>query len=83
MATRESLMGWVIDALQSRGGSARIADISRHIWEHHEQELRKSGDLFYVWQYDMRWAGQRLQKERRMRKGKDADHGIWFLTPRS
>ena len=36
-------------------------DVSKYIWEHYEDELRQSGDLFYTWQYDVRWAAQKLR----------------------
>ncbi len=61
MATREDLCDWVVEALRAMGGSANIVPICKYIWEHHENELRKSGDLFYTWQYEMRWAGQKLR----------------------
>jgi hypothetical protein len=61
MDPREVLCNWVIQALTEFGGSAHIVPICKHIWAHHEQELRKSGDLFFTWQYDVRWAGQQLR----------------------
>ena len=61
MSNRDVLMDWVVDALKARGGRARIVDICRHISQHHEPDLRRSGDLFYTWQYELRWAGQRLR----------------------
>jgi hypothetical protein len=45
--------------------------IAKWIWEHHEAELRDSGDLFYTWQYDMRWAGTRLSNEGKIVKDRD------------
>lgn len=54
---------WVIEALEAHGGSASIVDICKHIWEFHESDLRKSGDDFYTWQYDMRWVGNRLRED--------------------
>jgi hypothetical protein len=68
MVTRDKLKIWVLDALTSQGGTARVPDIAKYIWDHHEAELRKSGDLFYTWQYAMRWAGQILQKEGKLNK---------------
>lgn len=68
MVGKEDLKAWVLDALRDLGGSGRIASICRHIWENHEEELRGSGDLFYTWQYAMRWAGQELQKENKLSK---------------
>ena len=53
MPTRDDLCEWVIEALRAHNGRARIVAICKHIWEHHERELKRSGDLFYTWQYDM------------------------------
>ena len=76
--TSDRLKGWVLDALRARGGSARVPEIAQHIWENHEAELRSSGDLFYTWQYAMRWAGQVLQKEGRL--SKNGEGRTWHLT---
>ena len=67
MATRDDLKQWVVDALRS-SGSSTVPQIAKHIWENHEHELRRSGDLFYTWQYAMRWAGQLLQQEGKLTK---------------
>lgn len=65
---RSKLKDWVLEALQALGGRAQIVPICRHIWETHEADLRAAGDFFYIWQYEMRWAGQKLQQEGRLRK---------------
>ena len=67
MATNQTLKTWVLDALQALGPSA-VPRIAQHIWDNHEGELRRSGDLFYTWQYAMRWAGQVLQHEGKILK---------------
>lgn len=67
MATNEDLKTWVIQALDDLGPSS-VPRIAEHIWKHHEPELRSSGDLFYTWQYAMRWAGQTLQMEGKISK---------------
>jgi hypothetical protein len=77
MASKEDLQSWIIDALNALG-PASVTQIARHIWEDHEDDLKASGDLFYTWQYDMRWAGQTLQ-----RKGKILKKGqgrTWSLN---
>ncbi|MCO7199982.1 MULTISPECIES: hypothetical protein [Pseudoalteromonas] len=61
MVTREDMKGWIIECLQSRGGSGWPKDVARYVWESYEKELRLSGDLLYTWQYDLRWAAQRLR----------------------
>ena len=63
MANREDLCEWVIQALRENGGRAHIVPICKFIWKNHENELRQSGDLFYTWQYDVRWAGQILRNK--------------------
>lgn len=77
MATKNDLKDWIVDALRHLGGRGRI--MSKHIWDQHENDLRASGPLFYTWQYDMRWAGQKLQKEGRLSKA--GKNYTWFLTP--
>ncbi|WP_083762481.1 hypothetical protein [Parvibaculum lavamentivorans] len=72
MAGREELRNWVYEAVRSNGGKASIVTVAKHIWEHHEAELRTSGDLFYKWQYEMRWAAQQLRNSKKMTfAGKD------------
>ena len=63
MAAKRVLREWVLDALRANGGSAGPVDVCRHIWSHHEEDLRDSGDLFFTWQYDVRWAAQTLRDE--------------------
>jgi hypothetical protein len=67
MVTHDHLKIWVIDALKALG-PAPVPRIAQHIWENHETELRQSDDMFYTWQYAMRWAGQRLQIEGKLTK---------------
>ena len=58
MASRDDLIDWVYKAVQGNGGKTKLVNVARHIWENHESELRSSGDLFYTWQYEMRWAAK-------------------------
>ena len=61
MATKHDLQLWVIDAVTAHGGSATVIDVSKWIWNNRRAELESSGDLFYTWQYDMRWAAHVLR----------------------
>ncbi len=79
MATRDDLCDWVIEALKANGGRARIVEICKHIWEHHESDLRKSGDLFYTSQYDVRWAGQKLRDDGALMPAYGNRSGPWAL----
>lgn len=58
---KSDLKDCVMEALVELGGSGTITDISKVVWRRHEPDLRSSGDLFYTWQYDIRWAGQQLR----------------------
>ena len=69
MASKEDLKVWVLDALTEAGGSSSPTEVAKHIWANHEGELRASGDLFYKWQYDMRWAATSLRREGKMGNG--------------
>lgn len=80
MATKYDLQQWVEDALRSLGGSGTVVDVARAIWERHEADLRNSGDLFYTWQYDMRWAAQALRDTGRARPDSDTPRGRWELA---
>lgn len=61
MATREDMQDWVVVCLKSRGGSGWAREVSKYVWEHYEAELKASGNLLYTWQYDIRWAAQKLR----------------------
>ncbi len=74
---RADLQGYVVEALRKLGGQGKVAEIAREIWNGHEKELRDSGDLFYTWQYDMRWAGQVLQHKKKLKKARSG--GTWTL----
>lgn len=61
MADRSSLKGWVLAALRELRGAGKIVDVCKIVWRDHGEELEASGDLFYTWQYDIRWAAQYLR----------------------
>ncbi len=58
MATKYDLEGWLVEALKAQQGSASIVDVGRYVWEKYEAELKRSGDLFLTWLYDIRWAAR-------------------------
>jgi len=79
MSANSQLKFWILDALSDLGGSGKIVEICEHIWRHHDDDLKASGDLFYTWQYAMRWSGQELQHEGKLSKA--GKNRTWFLTP--
>jgi hypothetical protein len=80
MPTKDGLKGWVIEALEASDGSAHHVDVAKHIWANHQAELEASGDLFYTWQYDMRWAADRLRREGKLLPKPKGDRGPWQLV---
>jgi hypothetical protein len=79
MATKADLVPWLEDVLRAKGGHARIADICREIWQRHEPELPMSGDLFFTWQYDIRWAAHKLRESGVIKPDEDSPSGVWEL----
>jgi hypothetical protein len=78
---RSDLPDLVHKALVALGGKAPLAKVAQHIWENHETELRDSGELFYTWQYDMRWAAQKLRDAHKLQYSRDDEsHPIWELV---
>jgi hypothetical protein len=71
-------MPWVVEALRAKGGRATVVDLAKHIWQTHQEELRRAGDLFYTWQYDIRWAATKLRHRGKL---KTTDRGQpWELA---
>jgi len=79
-AKREILKEWLIEALKANRGHASIVDVCKYIWDHYERELGMYGELFYTWQYDVRWAATQLRKEGIMRVAELSPLGIWELV---
>lgn len=80
MIKREYLQDWVIAALKAHDGSAGIVQVAQYIWTYHEKELRASGDLFFTWQYDMRWACTRLRERKIVQTAEVSRRGEWRLV---
>jgi hypothetical protein len=80
LAARDDLEDWVCEALRHHGGEASVLDVSKYIWSHHEDELRVSGNLFYSWQYDMRWAAKILRDKGKLTAAEVTPRGKWVLS---
>ncbi|MBY6199711.1 hypothetical protein [Vibrio hangzhouensis] len=80
MASRTDLQDWVFDALIHLGGSGSIVDVAKVLWKEHEPELRASGDMFYTWQYDMRWAATKLREQNKIKSAEESPRGVWLLV---
>jgi hypothetical protein len=78
--TKRDLAAWIVEALQANGGSTGLVGVCRHVWEHHETDLRDSGDLFFTWQYDIRWAATDLRHGGVLKAAALSPVGIWELA---
>lgn len=83
IATKHDLPRWVQEALAAQGGGASIVDVCRHVWQVHEPDLRQAGDLFYTWQYDVRWAAYHLREHGVMKPERESPKGTWELAERT
>lgn len=66
--------------LGALGGDASIIEVCKYFWDTYENDLRASGNLFYTWQYDIRWAATELRKSGIMKSAEDSKKGIWELS---
>jgi hypothetical protein len=75
--TRQDLPDLLYTTIKSLGGSAEMQVIFEKFWEVYSKELEKSGELFYTWNYDIRWAATKLRKENRLKPAskKENSHG--------
>jgi hypothetical protein len=80
LSPRERLKPWVVEALRAHGGAASIVQVCRHIWDHHNDDLKALGDFFYIWQYDVRWAAGALRDDGALKPTKDTKRGVWELA---
>ena len=80
MGNKEALRTWIIEALEHYGGTARMVLVSKWIWENHREELENRGDLFYRWQYELRWAATSLRHNGIILPAEHSERGIWVLS---
>jgi hypothetical protein len=80
MATRADLQEWVLEALKADNGRATVAEVCKHVWTEHENDLRQSENLLYTWQYDIRWAAMVLRKQNKLRSASLSPRGVWELV---
>jgi hypothetical protein len=70
----------IVGALGKLGGGATIVDICKEIWTDRAADLQTSGDLFFTWQYDVRWAANRLRRSGVLRPAEESPRGVWELS---
>ena len=77
---RQDLPDRLENTIRSIGGKGTIVEICKAFWNKYEKELRISGDLFYTWQYDIRWAATELRKSKKMKSAELSEKGVWELV---
>jgi len=78
--TKSDLPNELYIILKTLGGRATLLDACKAFWGTHENALRSSGDLFYTWQYDIRWAATNLRKSGKMISAEISPQSIWELA---
>ena len=68
-----------MEALIELGGKGTLLDVAKIIWKNHKIDLENSGNLFYSWQYDYRWAATYLREKGVMKSVQESEKGIWEL----
>lgn len=76
---RYDLPDILYNSIKEMGGQTNIIEVCKYVWQHYQQELFNSGDLFYTWQYDIRWAATELRKTKRMKAAEQSPRGIWEI----
>ena len=77
---KSDLKDCVVNALKANNGKAKLVQVCKFIWSNYKTELENSGDLFYTWQYDVRWAALNLRKEGIMKSADEQKNNFWELT---
>lgn len=80
VATKKELKDWIIEALKANNGRATLLEICKYVWANHEDDLKHSDDLFYTWQYDIRWAATSLREGGKLLPASKSPRGVWELT---
>ena len=80
MPSRDDLVSWVYQAVKENGGEASLLDVAKYIWRVHQSDLENSDNLFYTWQYDMRWAAQRLRDDGRFVSAMNQINKKWKIS---
>jgi hypothetical protein len=80
MSTKKDLEKWIVEALEAKGGESNLLEVCKFVWAHHEDDLKNSGNLFYTWQYDIRWAATNLRRAGKLLPEKESRRGIWQLS---
>ncbi len=77
MLTSDDLSKIIMEALEHHGGQASLVEICKYTWDNYESKLRDSGNLFYTWQYRIRWQATNLREKGLLKPAEATPKGIW------
>lgn len=86
--TRKDLPEILYQILKDLGGRATMMQVFRQFWKRYKAKLNEADDIFYTWNYDIRWAATQLRKENKMKPASTRENtlgedispkGIWEL----
>ena len=80
MLTKHDLPDLIVEALNAKNGTAKITDVCKFVWKNHKEQLESSGNLFFTWQYDIRWGATELRQIGKMKSTKLSPKGLWELS---
>jgi hypothetical protein len=80
MNEKQFLKEWLVEALDFLKGSGTIVEVCEIVWKLHESDLKLAGDLYYTWQYDIRWAATKLRKDGIIEHAELSPKGVWELV---
>lgn len=85
---RKNLPEILYKIIEKNGGRATMMEVFRSFWKHYGQNFTESDDMFYTWNYDIRWAATELRKKGRMKPANTKENihganvspkGIWEI----
>ncbi|MCL2176555.1 MAG: hypothetical protein FWB72_01180 [Firmicutes bacterium] len=85
---RKDLPQILYELIKDMGGSGKMMDIFKKFWEQNKNAISDKSDLFYTWNYDIRWAATKLRREKRMKPASRQENtygldmssrGIWEI----
>ena len=79
MINKNSLEDLLVEALENLGGSGTIVQICKYVWSNYSNDLERSGDIFYTWQYNIRWAATNLRSNGKLKPAWSSPKGVWEL----
>lgn len=81
--TRKDLPEILYDLIKELGGRAEMMEVFKAFWEKYKTQLHETDDIFYTWNYDIRWAATKLRKSKKMKQAsrQENSHG-GYASPR-